>query len=69
MAGEAALVRSCMPTSRSCSSSTGAGAPVSASAPDAVFGKAITSRIESAPARRWTIRSSPKAMPPCGGAP
>ena len=29
--------------------STGAGAPVSGSPPEAVFGKAITSRIESAP--------------------
>ena len=35
------------------------GAPVSGSAPEAVFGKAITSRIESACSRRWTIRSSP----------
>ena len=38
-----------MPSSRSCASSTGAGAPVSGSAPEAVFGNAITSRIESAP--------------------
>jgi hypothetical protein len=37
------------PSSRSCRSSTGAGAPVRGSAPDAVFGNAITSRIESAP--------------------
>ena len=41
--------RSWIPSSRSCASSTGAGAPVSGSAPEAVFGKAITSRIESVP--------------------
>ena len=35
------------PSSRSAAASTGAGAPVSGSAPLAVFGKAITSRIES----------------------
>ena len=40
-------------------SSTGAGAPVSRSKPEAVFGKAITSRIVSAPLRRWTMRSTP----------
>ena len=34
-------------SSLSCGASTGAGAPVSGSAPLAVFGKAITSRIES----------------------
>ena len=50
MAGELALVACEIPSSRSCGSSTGAGAPVSGSAPEAVFGKAITSRIESAPA-------------------
>ena len=37
----------------------GAGAPVRASPPEAVLGKAITSRIESAPASRCTIRSRP----------
>src|SRR5215467_1687110 len=39
------------------------------SAPRAVFGKGITSRIELSPARIITIRSRPSAMPPCGGAP
>jgi hypothetical protein len=34
-----------------------------------VLGKAITSRIESVPAISAAIRSMPKAMPPCGGAP
>ena len=48
---------------------TGAGAPVSGSAPEAAFGKAITSRIESVPDSRAQIRSQPKAIPPCGGAP
>ncbi len=51
--------RTLMPRSRSCTSSTGAGAPVSGSPPEAVFGNAITSRIESAPTRRWMIRSRP----------
>src|SRR5918997_1933677 len=51
------------PRSRSWISSTGAGAPVSRSEPDAVFGNAITSRIEPAPASRWTKRSRPYAMP------
>ncbi len=40
-----------MPSSRRCWSSTGVGAPVSGSAPDWVFGKAITSRMLSSPAR------------------
>ena len=34
-----------------------------------VFGKAITSRIDSAPVIMVTMRSRPKARPPCGGAP
>ena len=38
------------PELASCASSTGAGAPVSGSTPLAVFGNAITSRIESRPA-------------------
>ena len=48
---------------------TAAGAPVSGSEPLAVFGKAMTSRIDSRPSRSATMRSMPKAMPPCGGAP
>src|ERR1019366_10278344 len=39
-----------MCSSASCTAAAGAGAPVSASSPLAVFGKAITSRIESRPA-------------------
>ena len=34
-----------------------------------VFGKAITSLIESQPANKVTILSNPNATPPCGGAP
>ena len=60
---------SLIPSSRSCSSSTAAGAPVSGSAPDAVLAKAITSRIDSRSPTSATSRSIPKAMPPCGGAP
>ena len=48
-----------MPSSRSWLSSTRAGAPVSGSLPEAVFGKAITSRIESVPWRSAVIRSRP----------
>jgi hypothetical protein len=55
--------------SRSCSSVTSSGAPVIRSVPVWVFGKAITSRIVARPARIITKRSSPKASPPCGGAP
>ena len=58
-----------MPSSASWRASTGAGAPVSGSEPLAVFGNAITSRIESRPAMIATIRSMPSAIPPCGGAP
>src|SRR5262245_5944333 len=56
-------------SSRSCFSLTGLGAPVSRSCPRWVFGNAITSRMASAPAIRVTMRSKPKAIPPCGGAP
>ena len=33
------------------------------------MGKAITSRIDSRPARMAAMRSMPSARPPCGGAP
>src|SRR5688572_4612134 len=56
-------------SSRSCFSVTGVGAPVRRSWPRWVFGKAMTSRIASAPAISVTRRSKPNAMPPCGGAP
>ncbi len=47
----------------------GAGAWVSGSKPPPDFGNAMTSRIESVFASSATMRSQPKAMPPCGGAP
>ena len=58
-----------MPVSRNCSGETTPGASVSGQCADCVFGNAMTSRIESAPAISMTIRSSPNAMPPCGGQP
>ena len=54
--------------------STGAARP-SDGAPDirstaaAVFGNAMTSRIDGSPASSATMRSRPSAMPPCGGVP
>ena len=48
------------PSSRQLGGVDGAGAPVSGSEPLAVFGNAITSRIDSRPARIATIRSMPK---------
>jgi hypothetical protein len=42
----------------------GVGAPVSGSPPLAVLGKAITSRIDSAPLKSAQMRSIPSAIPP-----
>src|SRR5690606_26028364 len=56
-------------TSASCLSGIGDGAPVIRHWPVVVLGKAITSRIDSVPAISAAMRSMPKAMPPCGGAP
>src|SRR3954468_22845862 len=61
--------RNLRPSSSSCYSSTGLGARTSRSCAHCVLGKAITSGMESAPAMSATMRSRPKAMPPCGGAP
>ena len=47
----------------------GVGAPVNRSPPLAVFGNAITSRIDSAPAKSEHNLSSPSAIPPWGGGP
>src|SRR3972149_3194593 len=58
-----------MCSSRSCFGSTGEGASVLRQEPFWVFGKAITSRSDFAPARAIASRSSPKASPPWGGAP
>src|SRR5262245_30861112 len=55
--------------SRSWRAVTGAGASVIKSAPLAVFGKAITSRMLGVLQRMALSRSNPSAMPPCGGAP
>ena len=52
-----------------CASLTGVGASTIRSIAFAVLGNGITSRSESAPARIMTMRSSPSAMPPCGGVP
>src|SRR5262245_14661335 len=62
-------VRTRMWSSRSCCSLTSVGASVSGSAAVCVLGKAITSRMLSAPAISIAIRSRPKAIPPCGGQP
>src|SRR6185312_11333668 len=56
-------------SSRNCFGSTVEGDPAMRSTALAVFGKAITSRIDDSPARIATIRSSPRAMPPWGGVP
>src|ERR1700686_2024891 len=55
--------------SRSCRGSTSDGAPLIGSTAFWVFGKAITSRSESVPQTIIAMRSTPNAMPPCGGAP
>src|SRR5436190_4526839 len=68
LAGPCVFLRR-MCSSRSCFSSTGPGALVSRSWARCVFGKAITSRSDSAPVISITKRSRPIAMPPCGGAP
>src|SRR4051794_27032584 len=60
---------SAMPSSSSCLSSTVDGASLIRSCARAVFGNAMTSRSDSARAIIITMRSTPRAMPPCGGAP
>ncbi len=55
--------------SESCSSDMGEGASVIRHCAPVVFGKGITSRIDSVPAISAAMRSMPKAIPPCGGAP
>src|SRR4249919_816348 len=66
---EEALGRMATCTSASCASGTGDGAPVIRHCAVVVFGNAMTSRIDSVPAISAAMRSMPKAMPPCGGAP
>ena len=57
------------PSSAKWAESIGVGAPVSGSAPDWVFGKAMTSRMFSSPTSSATNRSIPMAKPAWGGAP
>ncbi len=52
------------PRMASCFGSTGVGDPVMGSAPDCVFGNAMTSRMFSSPATIATRRSRPNAKPP-----
>jgi hypothetical protein len=58
-----------IPLSLRCAGVMGVGAPVNGSPPLAVFGNAITSRIESEPERSAHTRSIPSAIPPWGGGP
>ena len=52
-----------------CASSMVAGASIITSRPALFYGKAMKSRMTSAPPRIDTNLSKPKAKPPCGGAP
>src|SRR5690606_31228386 len=61
--------RSWIPSSRSCCSSTDAGASVRGSTPVCVLGKGMTSRIELSSCSTITSRSMPNAKPPWGGVP
>ena len=56
-------------SSRNCFSFTVDGAPAIRSCAWAVFGNAITSRIDGSPHMIATVRSRPIAIPPCGGVP
>src|ERR1700683_1123723 len=58
-----------MNSSFNCRALTSEGAPLIGSTAFWVFGKAITSRIDSVPHSIIIRRSTPKAMPPWGGAP
>ena len=58
-----------MPASVRWASVIGVGAPVSGSNPAPVFGKAMTSRIDSTPVSSAVSRSQPSAAPACGGGP
>ena len=55
--------------SASCAGVAGEGERVRRSLPVADFGKAITSRMLGASHSIAITRSSPRAMPPCGGQP
>ena len=58
-----------MCSSRSCFAVTSDGAPISRSSARWFIGKSVTSRRFSSPQSSMTMRSTPGAMPPCGGAP
>ena len=64
-----AASESWMFSSLSCFSPTVPGAPRSSSSARCDSGKAVTSRRFGVSASSMTIRSTPGAMPPCGGAP
>ncbi|MBM2844669.1 MAG: hypothetical protein HW404_2506 [Anaerolineales bacterium] len=59
----------CRCSSRSCAGSAGDGAPAIMSRAAWFLGKAITSRMLGAPVSTMHSRSSPEAIPPCGGVP
>ena len=67
--GRPGVILSAMCSSSSWRRATGPGASVMRSVPFCVFGNAITSRSDSAPHRSIARRSTPAAMPPCGGGP
>ena len=56
-------------SSRSCFSGTSLGASIIRSKPRLFFGNAITSLMFEVPVINITKRSTPRAIPPCGGAP
>ena len=56
-------------SSTNCFVSTGLGASVMRSVPLCVLGNAITSRMLCRFSMSITMRSRPRAIPPCGGAP
>ncbi len=58
-----------MCSSLSCSSVTGPGASIISSRAAWVLGKAITSRMFGSSLSSMIKRSTPGAIPPCGGAP
>src|ERR1700689_5144856 len=58
-----------MCSSRNCFGVAGAGAPIKRSSARWFIGNSATSRRFCSPASSITMRSTPAAMPPCGGAP
>jgi len=65
----AALAASASLVVTGCASSGGDGASSIKSVPDAVLGKAMTSRMFVWWASSAAQRSMPRAIPPCGGGP